>query len=311
MANQKTVFTTIIILLCIFLPLTIIGFLFGGDKNLLDENPGHDTFYKGKIWFYDESDKFLSNYECQTELCEFTVPTIDDNLYGINYYNDGKLEKVDVIDNKYAFITDGAVIHLYNIESGTTLGTYKSLKNYNTNLENNTFIIQNQNGLWGALSIGETLSSVLPFEYDFIGLINKTNEDKTLNTDKFVVRKNSKWHIVDVTDIDPNVITGEIEDPIVNYTDNYVISKNMNKVRIYSYENYELLTNYNIKNYLLEDKYIGIITDNFLLIYDNLNTSPLKSITLTNLTAKPSLELNNNTLNVKIGNEIIETVEVK
>lgn len=310
MKNQKVIYITIIVLLCIFLPLTIIGFIFRDDKNLLDENPGHDTYYKGKIWFYDDNDKLLSSYECQTEICEFTVPTIDDAAYGINYYGEGTMEKVPVVDNKYTFITDGAVIYLYNVTNGTTLGTYKAVKNYNTSLENNAFIVQNQNGLWGVLTIGSTLSSVLPFEYDFVGLINKTNEDGTLNTDKFIVRKNNKWHLVDVTGVEPNAITGEIEDPIVDYTDYYVISKNMNKVRIHSYENYEYLTNYSIKDYVLEDKYIGIITDNFLLIYDNLGSNYLKDITLTGITGEIDLELSNNNLNVKVDNEVIETIEV-
>ena len=311
MKNQKVVYISIIVLLIIFLPLTVIGFIFGNDKNLLDENPKHETYYKGKIWFYDDNGKFLSSYECQTEICEFTIPTIDDATYGINYYSDGSMERVQVIDDKYTFITDGAVIYLYNVTNGTTLGTYKSVKNYNTKLENNTFIVQNQDGLWGALTIGNTLSSVLPFEYDFVGLKNNINADETLNANKFIVRKNSKWHLVDTSDVEPNAITGEMDDPIVDYTDNYVISKNVNKVRIFSYENYEYLTNYNIKNYVLEDKYIGIITDNFLLVYDNLGANYLKNITLTGINGEIDLELANGNLNVKADNEIIETIEVK
>jgi len=308
MKNKKPVFITIIVLLCIFLPLTIIGFIFKDDKNLLEENPGHNLVYKGHLWFYDEKDEFLSKYECQTEICELSAPTIDDGAYGINYYKDGNLKKVSIVDNKYTFITDGALIYLYDVNNGTSLQSYKTIKNYNTTLENNAYIIQNNEGLWGVLSIGNTLSSVLSFEYDFIGISrNNLSVDGILNIDKFIVFKDSKWYLVDNTN---NALTGEIDDPIVEYNNNYVFSKNTDRVRIYSYENYEYLTNYNIQDYILEDKYIGIVTDLFLLIYDDLGKNYLKSIPLSNIPGKISLEKEDNKINIKSNNEIIESIEL-
>lgn len=305
MKNKKVVLITIVILLCIFLPLTVIGFIFKDDKNLLDENPRHDLYYKGKVWFYDENDKLLSSYECQTEVCELSVPTIDDDTYGINYYK-GTISSVPVEDNSYTFITDGAVLYLYNVKNGTTLQSYKSIKNYNTKINNNNYILQNSDGLWGVLTVGSTLSSVLPFEYDFVGLINKVDDKGILNSDKFIVLKDSKWYIVDS---DNSAITGYIDDPIIDYTDEYVISKNSERIRIHSYQNFEYLTNYQIKDYALEDNYIAIVIDGFILIYNSLNTNYIKSIPLTT-SGELDLEKEDNKLIVKINNEIIETIEL-
>lgn len=307
MENKKATFITIIVLLCVFAPLTIIGFINKDDKKIFEENPNHETFYKGYIWFYDDNDKFLSKYECQTEICDFTATTIDDTTYGIKNYQNGTITQVPVVDNKYTFITDGALIYLYNVVNGTTLQSYKAVKNYNTNLENDAFIIQNTNGLWGVLTIGDMLSSVLPFEYDFIGLSDNVNVDGTLNTDKFIVLKDSKWYIVNNEN---TALTGYIDDPIIEYTNEYVFSKNTERVRIYNYENYEYLTNYNINDYILEDKYIGIVTNNFLLIYDNLRSSYIESVTITNVTGDIILEKNDNKLDVKVNNEVIESIEL-
>jgi len=307
MKNNKSVLITIIVLLCLFVPLTIVGFIFKDDKNLLDENPGHDTFYKGHIWFYDNDDKLLSKYECQTEICDFTSPTIDDAVYGIKYYTKGTNIKVNVIDSKYTFITDGVVIYLYDVSTGRTLQSYQTVKNYNTNLENNAYIMQNTDGIWGVLTIGINLNLVLPFEYDFIGLSGNAYKNGTLKTNKFIALKDNKWYIVDNQN---NFLTGEINDPIIDYTDKYIFSKAVDKLRVYSYENYEYLTSYKINDYILEDQYIGIITDNELFIYEDLGVSYLHKISIENLDGEITLEKQENKLVVEVSEQEIESIEL-
>jgi len=307
MENKKVVITTIIISLCIFLPLTIIGFIFKGDRNLLDENPKHEMYYKNNIWFYDDNDNFLSKYECRTEICEISTPTIDDDAYNINYYKNTDVKKVEIVDEIHTFITDGSLIYLYNVTNGKTLNGYKSLKNYNTKIENDIYILQNEEDLWGVLTIGDSLNKVLDFEYDFIGLLNNVTEDGILKADKFIVQKDNKWFIVDNTN---NIITGYIEDPIVDYTNDYIISKNGDKVRIFSYDNFEYLNMYNIKDYIIYEDYIGIITDNFLLVYNNLSENYIKSITMENTNDKVSLEKENNSLNIKINGSLVDSIEL-
>ena len=307
MNNNKSVLITIVVLLCIFTPLTIVGLLSRKNISPLEENPNHDTYFEGYMWFYDSEDKYLSKYECLTEVCEYTNPTIDDNTYGMNYYKDGTIKSVSLINDKYTFITDGANIYLYSADTGHTLQTYKAVKTYNTNLENNAYIVKDDNGVWGVLSISDVLSKILPFEYSFIGLKNEVNENGELKSNKFIVQKDTKWYIVDNNN---SALTGYIDDPIIDYTNEYVFSKNADKVRIYSYQNYEYLESYNIKDYILEDKYIGIVTDTFLLVYENLGNSYLKSVVLTEGTNEIDLEKIDNKLNIKINGSVTETIEI-
>lgn len=307
MNKDKKVLITIIVLLCIFAPLSIIGLLSRQNISPLEENPDHDTYYDGHIWFYNSNDEFLSKYECATELCEYTNTTIDDDTYGINYYKEGKIPTVSLVKDKYTFITDGALIYLYAADTGKTLQSYKEVKTYNTNLEGNAYIVKNSNDVWGVVKLDEVLGAILPFEYSFIGLTNNINEDGTLSTDKFIVKKDTKWYIVDNNN---SAITGYIDDPIIDYNNDYVFSKNQNRVRIYSYQNFEYLTNYEIKDYILLDNYIGIVTNNFVLVYEHLGNKPLKSVALPAVNSKVELEKVDNKINIKIDGEIKENIEL-
>lgn len=305
--KNKNVLITIIVLLCIFVPLTIIGLLNIKNISPLEENPNHDTYYKGYMWFYDSEDNFLSKYECTTELCEYTSSLIDDDTYGINYYKDGLINKTSLINDKYALITDGVLVHLYSANSGLILQEYKAVKTYKTNIENNVYIIQNTDDVWGVISISDTINSILPFEYSFIGIKNELNDNNVLSAKKFIVLKDQKWYIVDNNN---SAITGYIDDPIIDYTNDYVFSKSDNKIRIYSYDNYEYLSKYNIRNYILEDKYIGIVTDSFLLIYENLGNKYIESVVLTEKNSTIDLEKVDNKLNIIFDGKIKESIEL-
>ena len=305
MENKKSVLITIIVLLCIFVPLTVVGLFKRINISPLEENPNHDTYYDNYMWFYNSNDEFLSKYECMTKICEYTNPTIDDDTYNINYYKDGNIKTVSLINDKFTFITDGALINLYDASTGRTLKSYKTLKTYNTKIENNSFILQDENNIWGVISVGDVLTPVLPFEYSFIGLKNNLNEDGTLSYDKFIVSKDTKWFIVDNTN---SALSGYIDDPIIDYTNEYIFSKSSDKIRIYSYQNYEYLVNYTISDYIVEDKYIGIVTDNNLLIFKNLGVGYIKNIELTD-SSKIELKMDSGKLNIKINDILVETIE--
>ena len=294
----------IILLLCIFAPLSVFGIFINKNK---ESNPNHDQFYEGYIWFYDNNDELLSKYQCMTEICEFAKPIIDDDEYNINYYKDGKLNSLKEIDGHYTFIIDGNDIKLYDITNGTVLVSYKAVKNYNTELVNNYYIVQNNENKWGIISINKVLNSVLPFEYDFIGLINKTDLNNKLLSDKFIVKKEDKWYIVDNNN---EILSSEINYPIIDYTDNYIFTKNNNEIKIYNYEGVEYLNSYSIKNYIIKDNYLGIISNNILYIYNNINTDYIKSIMLNNSNSKVELDIINNTLIVKVDSVVIENVEL-
>ena len=300
MKNKKIVLGAIIFLLIIFVPLTAIGYFVKDKKNPLDENPNHDFYFEDKLWFYDNNDKLISKYECQTNKCDLAKLSIDDDEYDINYYKGGTLEKVEN-NNAYTFIVDGALNYLFDVQSGRSLQKYLQIKNYNTKLKNNLYIIQNENKLWGVLSIGETLESLIPFEYNFLGILNNFNEDE-LKTDIFIALKDERWFLINKENMP---ISSQYEEPIVDYNDNFVITKKNDRIKIYNYEGVEYLNTYNFTDYALYDKFIGLIANNTVYIYNDLNSNYIKNIPI-NRMGDLKLEAKGNQVVIKLDDEIID-----
>ncbi len=305
MENKKPVIITIVVLLLINTTLFIIGFLNRDDRHPLEENPTHEFFYKGHLWFYNSNNELLSKYECKANICDYTAPTVDDNTYDINYYKNGNLQKLSLLNNKYTFLTDGSVLYLYDAQLGQTLQTYKSLKNYNTKIDGDYYIVQNTKELWGVLMVNDLLAQVIPFEYEFIGLPNDLLEGDTLKSDKFIVKKDNKWYIINK---DNSAISGYMDSPIVDLTSNYIFCKSDNQIHIFNYSNYEYLSNFKINNYLIEDDYIGVITDNFLLVYKDLGNNYIRSINLNNPSDSVKFEKTDTGLNILVNDNIVETI---
>ena len=307
MRRKKISLILIIVFLVIFSPLAVLGFIHKNNQNMLDENPGHDRYFKGYIWFYDDNDNYLSKYECQTETCKLSGLTIDDEKYGINYYKEGTQDDVGIINNHYTFITDGVFNYLYDITTGTSLQKYKAIKTYNTTIEGNYYIVQNENNLWGVLTINNMLTAVLPFEYDFIGLKSELNNNNNLVSEKFIVSKDSKWYLVDENN---SAITGETTDPIVDYINEIMFTKANGKVRIFDFNENEFLAQLNIKDFISLSNCTGVILDNnYLNIYKNLYYAPVKQIYLSD-PDNVTMENNGYNITVKIGENVIDTVEL-
>ena len=302
--HKKISFIIIVVLLVILIPLTILGFIGRKVNARLLDNPNHDLYYKGHIWFYDNDGNFKSKYECINEKCEISKTIINDDEYDINYYKDGKSRDTKIISDKYVFITDGEEIELFDISIGNVITKYKSIKNYYTNL-NDTYIIQNANNKWGVLNFVGTLKSILPFEYDFIGLIDEAVAE--VNLDKFIVEKDNKWQIINNQ---KSHVSGSFDEIITYYNDQYIFLKNDNNIfKIIDYQDNEYLKDYVITKYYIVDKYTAIISNNNLYIFENLNNNYIKSVPITN-SDNLILELNNNKLTIKNNDNIIQVVEL-
>lgn len=306
MGEKKAVLITIIVLLCIFLPFTIIGIVNNKDISKPkedNENPRHELFYQGKLWFYDDKNKLISNYECLTELCGLAKGDIDDQEYNINYYQDGSLEFVNYGTN-FAFISDGD-IKLFNIKAGSVLTTYSNVKTYNASISNDRVIVKNNEGLWGVLSIGEILENNLPFEYDFIGLKNKLNEDNKIISDKFIVKKDNHWFIVNETN---EILSGYILNPIVDYNDYYIISYNINRYYVSTFNNINYFNDLVISDYAILDNYIGVMTSGVLTLYDDPYSSPLGTVNINTTYEKLELKENGNQIDVLTDGNKIQSI---
>ena len=301
MINKKTVLATIIALLIIFVPLTIASYFLKEKENPFDKNPGHDFYYKEMLWFYEGND-LINTYHCNTTSCDYAEYVIDDE--DINYYKEGNLKKSEVINNNYVFIKDGALTNLYSLDYGKVLQSYKQIKTYNTNVFDNTYILQNQDNLWGAISVSENINSVLPFEYSFVGLRDNLNEDGSLNTDMFIVSKNNKWYLVSK---DNEKESAEFDSKIVDFNNKLIVTKSAN-YHIYNYDKNEYLIDYNISDYKLVKDYLLIISNNILYIYKDISNGYLKSYNVSS--GKLNTEIENNKIIIKIGENVIDTLDV-
>ena len=304
MINKKTVLVTIIILLCIFAPLTVVSYFLKEEKNPFDKNPHHDFYYKNMLWFYDEDDKLVNTFTCTTDTCNYASSIIKDDSYEINYYKNGSLTKTSLINNDYAFIKDGALIKLFSVKQGSVLQNYKTINTYNTNIENDAYILENENNLWGVVSLKENIMSILPFEYSYIALKDNV-VDGILSSKTFIVAKDDKWYLVGD---DNTSLTSLYNEPIVDYNNRYVITKKEGRVRVYNYAGLEYLPNEFVSDYVLEGNYLGIISQNVFYLYNNLDSNYLKAITLNEEESNIEMEIDNNNIVIKSNGNVIDTL---
>lgn len=236
MRNKKVLYT-IIILLIIFIPLTILGFIFKNQAHTIEDdnvNPKHYPYYNHYLWFYD-NDKLISKYSCQNDRCTYLFP---------------------IINNKYVFILDGN-IHLYDINNGKVYHTYTNVID---NL-NNTYIVEDNN-LKGIIKVNDDIEELIPITYSVM-------EKDNFNLDLYKVKDNNLWYIIDE---DNKVLSNKLEQEIVNFNEQYLI---LNE-QIIDYQNNSYF-DINKENVLVTKDIIGIIENNNLYIYEDLNSDYLKS----------------------------------
>ena len=270
--KNKPVLYTIIILLIIFIPLTILGFFYKEKPiSISDENPKHFPYYNNSLWFYQHN-KLISKYECLNEKCSYNIKNI--------------------INNKYVFIKDGDILYLYDINKGIVYDKYLACLN-----EDNKYICESDKLLWGVLDIFDEVREDIPFIYESINF----------NKNKYIVKKDNKYYLVD--EKNNNVTKGFIS-KIEDFNNTYVISKENGRYRIYDFDGNEYLSNYIINNYSLSDNYIGIVYNNNLYIYNNINNLTLKEISLSNINSKVKLEEKDHKLNIYLDDLLHSSIEL-
>lgn len=319
---QKGTLITIIILLIILIPLTVAGFYFhfaGTPEDSTTDNPNHEFHYNNALWFYDDNGNLLSTYECETDNCNYADSYTNDQEYAIDFYQSDE-ESTDhtmdyIINNQYVFLTDFASANheafLYDVKNGTSYKsvTYSSVKNYDVGIAGNLFIVENSDHKYGVLQIGLTAQLVIPFEYDFIGLINETDEDGRVLGDYFVAMQGGSWYILGSGDA---VLTEGIPDEIVTYNGTYIITKDVQ-------ENYHLI-NYQNEPVLEEsfidlsftDRYLNCVTSSRQFYVFDLESNTTISNTYALLLTDTYETVINQTgdLEIYINNQITETIDL-
>lgn len=302
MKDKKTLIT-IIVLLVIFLPIGVFGTIksFSTTKpDVKDDNPNKEFKYNNKLYFY-YNDKLLSTYECSS--CTLASSSIDDINYHTNYYKSENNELASVINEYYGLFKENDNIILYNLVNSKKIDAYKSIKNYNIDATSKFAITEKSNGM--GVIFFDLSSSPIPNEYEYISLPAHIIDNK-LDTSKFIVKKDNMWSIISAN---KEVDVAPIIDEIVDFNDNYYITYANDTYHVYDRNNIEYLENLPKTNVYGVGKYIFVLNNNQLFIYENCLSPVIKIMELPNYNSIYFYQ-NNNKIDIMIDGNLQETLEL-
>lgn len=302
MKDKKTLIT-IIVLLVIFLPIGLFGTIksFSTTKSdVKDDNPNKEFKYNNKLYFY-YNDKLLSTYECST--CTLASSSIDDINYHTNYYKSDDKELASVLNEYYGLFKENDNIILYNLVNNKKIDSYKSIKNYNIEATSKFAITEKSSGK--GVIFFDLSNSPIPNVYEYITLPSHIIDNK-LDTSKFIVKKDNMWSVISAN---KKVDVAPIIDEIVDFNDSYYITFANNTYHIYDRNNIEYLENLPKTNVYGVGKYIFVLNNNQLFIYENCLSPVIKIMELPNYNSIYFYQ-NNNKIDIMIDENLHETLEL-
>lgn len=302
MKDKKTLIT-IIVLLVIFLPIGLFGTIksFSTTKSdVKDDNPNKEFKYNNKLYFY-YNDKLLSTYECST--CTLASSSIDDINYHTNYYKSDDKELAGVLNEYYGLFKENDNIILYNLVNNKKIDSYKSIKNYNIEATSKFAITEKSSGK--GVIFFDLSNSPIPNVYEYITLPSHIIDNK-LDTSKFIVKKDNMWSVISAN---KKVDVAPVLDEIVDFNDSYYITFANNTYHIYDRNNIEYLENLPKTNVYGVGKYIFVLNNNQLFIYENCLNPVVKIMELPNYNSIYFYQ-NNNKIDIMIDENLHETLEL-
>lgn len=313
---QKVSFIVILILLLIFIPLTCYSIylkIYYVKPNTEPENINKEMFFDGKLWFYSKTGDLLGTYTCQTKNCEYGKNSVEDDKYSLLYHKSEEESFLPIINDRFVFIKDAnnetsKELRFLDLEQPNNYKDlrYSSVKNYNVGLENNLYIIENQEQKYGILQINAMPMSLVPCTYDFIGVVDNLNDDGMLISDHFVALKENEWMIIDSSNAK---LTKDIEDEIVTFNGTYIITKNENDLtHVVNYNNESVLNG----DYISLDfvgKYLLCQTENAIYLYDLVHNEIVsEEHTITDKDTFKAEINDSNIIEIYINDEVVERV---
>lgn len=315
MRNQKITFITIVILLCIFLPLAILGTVFHIKAVSNDEiDTKYEFFRDGKLHFY-EKNKLLGTYTCKSgDYCSLALSNVN-YLEGVIEHKEDKNQKLPLVNNRYAFLMDTetsllkeADIILYDVQIGKELARYKEVKNYGIGIDNGLFIVKNKEGMYGVIELSDIVKVKLPFEYNYIALRDNVNSaTNKIVSDIFSVKKGDSWYLIDENN---NKISDYFNETIVSYNDKSLIVSNGSTVRLLGFfKDQVLMEEYKYLNYC--DKYIVIVNlDGLLYLYDSVTNIEVGGRHKIDNIADLECKMENGHVNVYANKELAQSIAI-
>ncbi|MBD8922088.1 hypothetical protein EGR52_01480 [bacterium] len=272
MKDKKTLIT-IIVLLVIFLPCSIIGTIKHFDMKkgkIVDDNINKEFIYNNKLYFYD-NDKLLSTYACNT--CKKASNKYSD-IKNTNYYKFGIKEIEPVLTNMFGIFEENGKTILYNLTGGNVLDSYDEVINYGIS-STSKFLINKKDNKWGILFL-DFSNNTITNEYDYIALPAHLN-NKVLDSSKFIVSKNNLWYILKE---DGTLFKEATSKEIVDFNEEYYITYD-GSYHIMDYNNVEYLQFLSKKGVYAVGKYIFIESNNnLLLVYEKCDDSLRQQVVL-------------------------------
>lgn len=272
MKDKKTLIT-IIVLLVIFLPCSIIGTVKHFDMKkgkIVDDNINKEFIYNNKLYFYD-NDKLLSTYACNT--CKKASNKYSDTK-NTNYYKFGIKEIEPVLTNMFGIFEENGKTLLYNLTGGNVLDSYDEVINYGIS-STSKFLINKKDNKWGILFL-DFSNNTITNEYDYIALPAHLNNN-VLDSSKFIVSKNNLWYILKE---DGTLFKEATPKEIVDFNEEYYITYD-GSYHIMDYNNVEYLQFLSKKGVYAVGKYIFIESNNnLLLVYEKCDDSLRQQVVL-------------------------------
>lgn len=222
--------------------------------------------------------------------------------YKCKYANCQILNGTSLINNKYLFIVDGEEnVVLFDVTIKEVKETYKSVI-----VSGNSYIAKNSEDKYGIISVGNDVSSVVPFEYTYIAYVTKK--------DNYILTKNSSSFVANSTG---HPITLTYNAQIIDYNDLYIITKTTNgEYHIFNFNNRTELTEYvNSKRIFIElvGKYVGVVTADYtyrLFDFQSGNKILAECQLDTSATKFHAIINNSNKLEVYANDTLVKTIDL-
>lgn len=314
MQERKITLITIIVLMCIFLPLAAFTTTMHYMENKeLYENKEHEFYLDGKLYFYKEND-LLGTYVCQnTDYCDYAVSR-NTSTYELLEPKVSGIQKQTLIQNHYAILMDTTTtelltsnVILYDVVNNQVVEEYKELKNYGVGLENNYYIAQNQEGLWGVLKITDQVEEIIPFMYDYIGVRDSINESGQVEAKTFAVLDKNNWYLINEKN---EKVTDSLSNTLIDYNEQYLITSSENGMDLLTYDGRNRL--FGTYQYLhFCGPFIALVDANSIFyVYDIETNQEVSNRYTVSDTNQIVYEKEKNTIHIYVGDELLENIAI-
>ncbi len=313
---QKASFYTILILLLLFLPITGYSlYLKSLNKKpaTSKDNVNKEMYFDGALWFYNSQGEILGTYPCQNTYCSYAVSYEEDFHYPLLTHQSEEESYLPIINQQYVFISDHETkddhsAFLYDIQKEIAYKeiTYASIHQYQIGIEDNLFIVEDQNHHFGVLQIDSFASPILEIKYDYVGMLDQVSRNNKILGDYFVVLEDGEWKILDRNEAE---LTSSITEPIVTFNGEYIITNQDGVYHVKDYQGNNMIEE-DFTYLSFVDKYLQCQTDTELYLYDFVTKSAISEVYEIKKSDDISVEVNGEEIQILINNRLQESISL-